>query len=433
VYKDFLDAGFFGNNMHTQLRYDGMADSMSEHMFERIIFSVILKQNKLLHIITDHIFNHRMNHFCTLMNNYSNGQSNNTSLDIYREINKMPNLCIIAGHTYNDTKIRIILNNLEHFIDFSPYIILVNSSEFLDKHNEIVRQIRDTYPDVCINDEMTPEQINIYRMMNKDLKHMSDEELDQHYKSYGKNEPRKIPFMSTIYMYYLPNDVYACFSKYRYALQNVNLSKFSKVVLTNDSYFIIKPLNRFFELANTPDIDMTALVASNEITYHYSDFLRCYSASCIHRLVDFYEEHESKIHNFYDLNCIYEIPSMHVFERRNVLYDMPGDYMKNIHFDDEVLPYYLDELEYPVIKYKKVLHTYYADRSQLPRDFNPLVYRGLNIDLQQMTLDEVSAHFIQFGMREGRLYKKNQRIVMPEYLQKYLPDWIQELDKKTHI
>jgi hypothetical protein len=107
--------------------------------------------------------------------------------------------------------------------------------------------------------------------------------------------------------------------------------------------------------------------------------------------------------------------------------------MKNIHFDDEVLPYYLDELEYPVIKYKKVLHTYYVDRSRLPRDFNPLVYRGLNIDLQQMTLDEVFAHFIQFGMREGRLYKKNQRIVMPEYLQKYLPDWIQELDKKTHI
>jgi hypothetical protein len=98
--------------------------------------------------------------------------------------------------------------------------------------------------------------------------------------------------------------------------------------------------------------------------------------------------------------------------------------MKNLHFDDNMLSHYLEELDYPVIKYKKILHTHYSGRS-IPADFNPAVYKKLNIDLHQMSDMEAQEHFILFGMEEGRLYKERQSIDQPKYLLKYLPKWIQ--------
>ena len=77
-----------------------------------------------------------------------------------------------------------------------------------------------------------------------------------------------------------------------------------------------------------------------------------------------------------------------------------------------------------VIKYKKILHTHYSGRS-IPADFNPAVYKKLNIDLHQMSDMEAQEHFILFGMEEGRLYKERQSIDQPKYLLKYLPKWIQ--------
>jgi hypothetical protein len=422
AFKDYLEAGLYGNNMETQMGYDGMADCMIEHAFERIIFSVVLKLQKTVEIVSIYPRNHGVKTFCRLMNDPIT--STMGTYNLYRRIYDQQNVCIIACHTYNDAKVNILLNNLSHFMEFATNIIIVNSSEFKNMDASICSRIQETYQYVCINETMTVDQLNEYRKWNHDLKHMTNEELDAHYKRYGKNEPRKMPHTNNIYVKYTKNDVFACFSKYMYGLELIELEKVSKIIFTNDSFLIVKPLIDFYELTQEDDIQMTSLVTSNEITYHHQDFLRCYDSECIHKLVDFYRENASKIKCFYDLNRFYEIPSTHIFERKNVLYEMPDNYTKNLHFDDSKLPYYLDMLDYPVIKYKKILHTHYSGRS-IPRDFNPELYKALNIDLRHMSAKEATDHFILFGMEEGRLYKEKQRINRPGYLLKYLPEWIQ--------
>ena len=262
--------------------------------------------------------------------------------------------------------------------------------------------------------------------MNIDLRGMTLDEVKYHFEMCGKFERRKVPFHCILYLYYIPNDVLACFSKYLYALKQIDISFFSKIVLTNDSYLIVKPLTAFFELTNTPDIEMTSLVSSNEIKYHHPDFLRCYDASCIHRLIDFYNEGISKVQGFHDLIHFYEIPSTYIFTERNVLYELPEDYEKNLHFDDEKLACYLNDCDYPIIKYKKIQYTFYHDTSKIPFDFDPDVYRWLHIDLQHMTLEDAEYHFRHMGIKEGRTYKRDQTIIIPDYLCDHLPDWIFE-------
>jgi hypothetical protein len=171
---------------------------------------------------------------------------------------------------------------------------------------------------------------------------------------------------------------------------------------------------------------MSSLVSSNEIEYHHPDFLRCYDASCIHRLVDFYNEGISKVQGFHDLIHFYEIPSTYIFTERNVLYELPEDYAKNLHFDDEMLSRYLNHHDYPIIKYKKIQYTYYSDDAIMPSDFDPDVYKSLHIDLQHMTLEDAAYHFRYMGIKEGRTYKRDQTIIIPEYLCDHLPEWIFE-------
>jgi hypothetical protein len=425
AYNQYKDNEYFGNNIQTQLGHRAMADSMIEHMFERIIFSVILKLRRTIEIVSQYKLSKKTQYFSEWINTIDS--SYKLPQTIHQELYKKPNLTVIACHTYDDTKIDILLHNIAYFMEFSDRIIVVNSCEFEEKQHEIIcEKIRAKYPDVCINHVMTDSQLEQYRNMNLDLRNMTLDEVKYHYEMCGKFERRKVSFTCILYLYYIPNDVLACFSKYVYALKQIDVSGFSKIILTNDSYLIVKPLTAFFDLTCRPDIEMSSLVSSNEIEYHHPDFLRCYDASCIHRLVDFYNEGISKVQGFHDLIHFYEIPSTHIFTERNVLYELPEDYLKNLHFDDEMLSHYLNHHDYPIIKYKKIQYTYYEDTNEIPADFDPDVYKSLHIDLQHMTLEDAAYHFRYMGIKEGRTYKRDQTIIIPEYLCDHLPEWIFE-------
>lgn len=426
AYIEYKTNGLFGNNMQTQLGHSGMADSMVEHMFERIIFSVILKLGRTIEIVSQYKLNKRTQYFTEWINTITDS-SDISSHEFCRELYKKPNLTVIACHTYDDTKIDILLHNIAYFMEFSDRVIVVNSAEFeKDRHDVICEKIRAKYPNICINHGMTETQLREYKDMNNDLRDMTLDDIKEHYNTNAKFERRRVPFDCILYLYYIPNDVLACFSKYLYALKQIDVSGFSKIILTNDSYLIVKPLTAFFDLTNRPDIEMSSLVSSNEIEYHHPDFLRCYDASCIHRLVDFYNEGISKINCFNDLIHFYEIPSIYIFTKRNVLYEMSEDYKKNINYDDEMLSHYLNHHDYPIIKYKKLQYTYYSDDAVMPSDFDPDVYRMMYTDLQHLTLDHATDHFQRHGMKEGRTYKRDQTIIIPEYLCDHLPDWIFE-------
>ena len=56
----------------------------------------------------------------------------------------------------------------------------------------------------------------------------------------------------------------------------------------------------------------------------------------------------------------------------------------------------------------------------LPKDFNPYIYKNLHWDLKNNSDRKASIHFIKYGIREGKLYNKNQKINPPKYIRTYI-------------
>ena len=446
VYQEYKNHNWSGNNIQTKLGHNGLADSMIEHIFERIVFTVIFKEQMKIKIYS--INNAQIGKLNTILNHNPDLLSKEDNIQLINELHNslfdknggLPNICIIACHTYNFDKCNIIINNIQHFKKYTNKIVLVNSLEF--KNNDLMRMIHQTYPTICINDKMTRSQLMDYKTMNSDLHNLSINELQKHYDDIGQYENRPIPFDCNVYMYYVENDKFACFSKYMYYLENFNISQYNKIILTNDSYLIVNSLDTFFEYSNM-GVDMTGLIASNQTKYHYPDFLRCYNKYSIRTLMQFYKTNRSKIDdNFINLINTYEIESTYLFDNRNVVYEVnawtegydPNNVLEyNIHFIDRQLEYYLTELQYPIIKYKKLLSTIYTvddkklpDKKlpdkKLPEDFDIAIYKKINADLAHLSDTFAPVHFLNTGMAEGRLYKYDQVTVLPEYLYNFLKE-----------
>jgi hypothetical protein len=272
-------------------------------------------------------------------------------------------LCIMACHTNSALKLNAVINNIPFLKQICEKIILVDSDEFIaNKHH-----INSRYSDVDI--------------------------------------------------YYIPNDVLACFSKYIYALKHVNIQHYDKIILCNDSFVIIQPLNKFREKMLL-DVDVTTLLASNEVKYHYTDFLRCYNNTSIGVIYNYYLKNASRIKSFNDLINIYEIESTRLFERRNVVFDAEESYKGNINFDDTKLHQYISD-GYPIIKCKKLMMVKYTS-NKLPIDFDAEIYKLLNPDLTHLTNTQLNDHFQHCGYSEGRYYKLEQNITSPDYISKAL-------------
>lgn len=47
-------------------------------------------------------------------------------------------------------------------------------------------------------------------------------------------------------------------------------------------------------------------------------------------------------------------------------------------------------------------------------DFNPVIYKELQNDLKHMSNKELTTHFFEFGIFEGRKYKYNQIPYIPQ-------------------
>jgi len=167
---------------------------------------------------------------------------------------------------------------------------------------------------------------------------------------------------------------------------------------------------------------MISLNASNEVKYHYTDFLRIYNKSGFIKIMEHIKLFVDKGLSFYD--CIFEIEvnSIDLFENRCCLFDAEDGYNGNIHFDDNKCIKYLYNLNYPAIKLKKLNVT--SGLIDLPQDFDDNVYRNLYSDLKNVI--DVRDHFIKHGMSEGRLYKPNQIPILPLYLVNYLNEYIDQ-------
>jgi hypothetical protein len=153
-----------------------------------------------------------------------------------------------------------------------------------------------------------------------------------------------------------------------------------------------------------------------KLKYHYPDFLRTYNILGINKLLNYYKENMSNVKGYQSCIDIFEIGSSNLFHNVEILYKMDKDNNVNIHFIDKFTENYLYDLDYSVIKIKKMLINSYNNVNKIPSDFNPEIYKKLNIDLINHNETQLKEHFLNHGLKEGRFYKENQVIETPLYL-----------------
>jgi hypothetical protein len=393
LYNEYINKKLHGNNMSTCFGWNGLADSMIEHIFERIVFGVCLKFKKKICILSqyDEIYD-------------------DFDVDSFSTFDLFPKT-IIACHTNSEIKYKTILNNIKYLKNISSRIIIINSDEYMGQIELLLNN--EIY---IINDELSDKQANIYLNNNKDLKKENYKINDAkiHWKKYGKYENRLIPGYFHIEIQYQKNTSYLCHGKWYNYLKNITDNK-SSYILTNDSFIITRELDDFKTFFKSK-YEMVGILDSYEQKYHYPDFLRYYNNSGIAKLMIFFDE-KMKNYNSYDDAVRNEIESTYITNNRECLYKMDFNYKKNIHFDDNMNKKYLEQQNYPIIKLKRL---YYITYDKFPFDFDPKNYKELNSDLQHFSSDiELTNHFINHGMNEGRQYKKNQKMNVSNYLKKY--------------
>jgi hypothetical protein len=394
VYDNYLRNNLFGNNLETTLGHSGLADCMIEHVFERLMFLICFRDNKKFFICDK-----------------TKGKNIFNKLEL--------TISVMACHSENSTKVNTIVNNVHYLSSISDIVYIIDTDSF--KNNNLIQSLQDSYPDACINNELTDTKALEYINDNPDLSEMTIEEAKNHFKVFGYKEPNRLHiFTFFIFVFYCENHGY-CYGKWLHFYKNVaNETKYKNYILTNDSFLITRPLNEFASLINSNQYDLISLTASNEISYHYTDFLRNYNSNSIETYINFIKTQLSLYENFLDVIEFIEVPSVHLFSSRRCIYDAEEDCRKNVHFDDTKIMHYLNDLNYPIVKIKKIGVPYY-DMFNIPSDFDPDEYIELYPDLENV--NDVRGHFLNDGMREQRYYKKHQRIYIYPPLKEYLLEY----------
>ena len=214
----------------------------------------------------------------------------------------------------------------------------------------------------------------------------------------------------------MKNDKYVCQGKWKTYLETHDYSKYGNIILTNDSFLITRSLEDYKRIIN-PATELSALLDSYQLEYHYPDFLRAYNQAGIKKILNHYATNMDKIYTFNDCINFFEVAGTALFENVNILYKNHTKHVSNIHFFDIATAVYLYDMNYPVIKIKKLTSNSYTE---VPQDFNPIEYKEVNPELCSFDEKELTSHFMDHGIYQGKLYKKNQKPKLPEYLEKYL-------------
>jgi hypothetical protein len=422
VYKKQKQLNLHPNNLSTKLGHNGLADGMIEHSMERLIFQSCQKCNMRV-ILFDRVNNPRIEKMNSLfIENLLNINNKQLILDIYKNYpKKSNNICVMACHTDSIFKINNIVNNMFYLLDKFDSFYLINSSEF--ENNDLLEQLLvSTYSNIVFFNKLSKKQIDNYRNENSDLINFTDEELIFHYFKFGVYEGRNETNYKIINLIYVENTRSVCYEKYLHYYNNYHINC-DKIILTNDSFLITRPLDDLFDMFSNKEFDMVSLNSSNELRYHYSDFLRVYNSSGFIKIMEYIKTSIlNKDKSFYELITNIEIDSINLFDKKSCLYESEPNFYGNIHFDDANCQHYLYNLNYPIVKLKKITSYYYYNRD-FPEDFNEEVYKSMHPDLE--TLTDLTQHFLIFGMSEGRRYKREQGMNPPQYIIEYLNNYIE--------
>ena len=411
---------------------------------------------------------------------------------------KYDRVVVMATHGAAQLRLSAVLNNLFYFAQIAFNIVIVDSTNGASpsssertaaKHNvdngdrsedasrdeqvgveqegspprvihSIVGALEESkYREFFIvNDELTDVQCRWYANNHLDLVEAfsSVDELRGHYKNHGAKEKRYVPYVvASLSIVKTANTPFLCHHKWLVALNRVltNLGDYSDYILTNDSILVVRSLLPFVQTTFDENVEMSVLLASNEVKFHYPDFLRRYNRRGIEKIRRFYAQTidatKKKIHDKEqeqqredgeekiarqrqdkkndDKNVItyeymvqnFEIASSALFADVAV-YRAAEAQPINIHFAFPYVKTWITQRGYEVVKLKFLRarrFDYPADfpepqrplrRGQLPRDFEATEYAKLNPDLTHLDTSALENHFLNNGIHEGRIYTRSQ-------------------------
>ena len=210
----------------------------------------------------------------------------------------------------------------------------------------------------------------------------------------------------------VPNDpVLTCYSKYLTAITPTLISEFDRFILTNDSYYMCRSLKQFKDYCHM-DKECITFLASNQVHYHFTDFLRCYNTSGLRKIKKLYTD-STTIKSVKESIDTFELHSLDIFSSvLPYMHAIPhlstNIFFDTIHLYDSILNRGMELIKLKSITRKN--HSY----TSIPADFDVETYKYINTDLSHFTNEEATEHFLLYGIIEGRTYTNDPPVINPE-------------------
>lgn len=231
--------------------------------------------------------------------------------------------------------LKIRSNEMKLFMYISTAVVILCSFLYLNKGSPPLSRANKDNKFLCI----------IAAHPNTQLKKEALERIVVEFKRFGdvvivtstgfSDISKEVADMLAVPIISIANDpIKVNYAKHVYYLNNYDVSKYDRVILTNDSYYILKDLDRFISLCET-NVELVGYTASNEIQYHYTDFLRCYNRAGIKKIKAHYNSTRPK--SLLEAIKMNEVESTDIFSSKFVLHEAYTGFDGNIFFDDSML------------------------------------------------------------------------------------------------
>ena len=234
-------------------------------------------------------FNHKTIHFCNQINESKISLNKIQSDDLF--------LVIIACHLDSHIKIYTLSQNIKNLEYFNTHFVIVYSK------------------DQPYNDQLL--------IMNK--KNCTLIEVE--------------------------NDYFHDFSKWYFVLKQTNISNYSHILFTNDSFLIKEPIYYFYKFISATKKELVAFSSSNEYIYHYQTYLFSIKSSKVNEFVSMFERFQSNDYskqllikmeiNLYYLydnkTCFVDLGNLGINNKKNIFFHNPKLYQ--ILAKEKILPF----------------------------------------------------------------------------------------------
>lgn len=156
----------------------------------------------------------------------------------------------------------------------------------------------------------------------------------------------------------IPNDNFYGFSKWYYALENIDYSNYKFVTFINDSILVHSDITHFFDFTRFKNVDLFGYNDSNQRNYHYQSYLFSIKQECIDNFKKMYNDYKHLIHSYNDVVNYYELQMLQYFDSKDCflkLTEIDSQNGKNIFFNNDNLYLKIRDQGYlPFTKLKRI-------------------------------------------------------------------------------